>query len=202
MMFNEHHLFEIASIRGAKDYIMLIWKAPNNVIELLESVVNQHHLPRLEDARFAVAFSDAKPFIRNRFNWGKVMKFNDFNKLWQGHPTYDFSIILCADVWHDILSEQERPALLDLHVTRCTPDYEPEVVIEGNKKMPVKDDWGRVKYTNVRKTDDEGKVKWRINPLDLDTFTQNVVRYGTWMHQLLESDGLNQMFPEIAEGEE
>lgn len=165
----------------------IIWKAPNNVVELLTSVIESHHLPRLEEARFAVAFVDTKPFIRNHFNWGKVMKFTDFNKLWQGNP-YDFSIVLCSDVWHNLLSEEGRAGLLDLHLIRCTPDYEPETIVEGNKKKPVKDEWGRVKYSNVVKTDDEGHTKWTVNPLDIDVFVRNVLHYGLWMATFIEED--------------
>ena len=165
----------------------LVWKAPGNVTEILDTVVQLHHLPRLEAAKFAVAFSDTKPFIRNRFNWGKVVKFTDFNKLWQGHP-YDFSIVLCSEVWHNILSEEQRKAWLDLHLIRCVPEYEPESVIEGNKKKPVKDEWGRVKYTNVVKLDDEGNPKWKVDPLDLDVLTQNVIHYGLWMKNVVQED--------------
>ena len=158
----------------------IVWKAPQNIEDLFYSVRDQHHLPRLAEAQFAIALSESKPFANNRFQWGKVSKFNDFNKLWQT-PKFDFSIIVCSEVWHTLLSAPQREALVDLHLTRCSVDYEPEVIEENGKKIVVKDDWGRIKYTNELKYDDEGKPKWRVLPLDLDTIARNVIRYGVWM---------------------
>ena len=61
-------------------------------------------------------------------------------------------------------------------------------MVEGNKKVPVKDEWGRVKYTNVVKTDDDGKPKWRVDPFDLDVFAKNVLHYGLWMKDFVLED--------------
>lgn len=169
----------------------IVWKAPNNIVDLLHSVIEANHLPRLEGARFAVALTDTKPFIKNRFNWGKVMKFNDFNRLWQAQPS-DFSIIMCSDVWHDFLTDKQREAILDLQVSRCEPEYEPEVIIEGKKKKIVKDELGRIKYTNQIKTDDEGRPKWLVNPLDFETFARNTIRYGVWMKGFVQGELIGQ----------
>ena len=160
----------------------ITWKVPANVAELLADVKERFH-SELEDASIVATFTDSKSFVKNRFNWGCVKKFSDFNKLWfvQKH---DLCIDLCSDVWHSILDDHQREALLDLQLTRCSPEYEPEVVIENGKKKVVKDEYGRVKYTQDVKLDDEGNPKWVVSPMDLVVFTKNVRRYGLWCPEL------------------
>ena len=38
------------------------WKAPADVQELVNSIKEEHHHPRLEQANICVAFEDSKPF--------------------------------------------------------------------------------------------------------------------------------------------
>lgn len=161
----------------------LTWPAPANVLELLEIPRAKYH-SHLETATFAIAFDESKPFIRNRFNWGSLVKFSDFNKLWQQKSKYDFCITICSDVWHSILDTSQKEALLDLHLTRCEIERVPETIIEGKKKKVVKDEWGRVKYTNEIKFDKNGNPKWQVMPLDLDVFSRNIRRYGLWCPEL------------------
>lgn len=162
------------------------WEAPQNVFDLVQEVQSKYHSPRLDEAAIAVAFVDSKPFLKNRLNLGKVNKFSEFNKLWQMEK-YDFCITICADLWHSILdTNQKREALVDLQLNRCTVEYVPEVVIENKKKKVVKDEYGRIKYTNEVKLDKDGNIKWRIEPLDLVVFAANVRRYGLWYDELSE----------------
>ncbi len=156
----------------------LIWKSPADVLELLETLKLEHH-PELELAKFTVAFDESKPFNKDRFNWGNVYKFSQFNKLWQVEK-FDFCILLCSEIWYSILSKDQQTAWIDLHLTRCGVEYIPETVMEGKKKKVVKDDWGRIKYTTEMKLDDDGRPKWVINPLDLPVFCKNASRYGLW----------------------
>jgi hypothetical protein len=160
----------------------ITWKAPNNVSELLANVKDRYH-SELADASIVVTLTDSKPFVKNRFNWGSVKKFSDFNKIWFAER-HDLCVDLCSDVWHTILNDHEREALLDLHLTRCTPDYEPEVVVENGKKKTIKDELGKVRYTSTPKLDDDGRPKWLVTPLDLVVFTKNVRRYGMWCPEL------------------
>lgn len=154
------------------------WKASDNIQEWCRSVVEKHH-PSLADARIVVAFTDSKPFVRNRFNFGKVTKFSAFNQLFQ-RTKYDYCLVICADVWQSILKAEQREPLLDLLLTCCSPEYEPETVVENGKKKVVKDEWGRVKYTNEIKYDEDGNPKWLVLPLDIVTFVENISRYGVW----------------------
>lgn len=163
-----------------------IWRAGQDVADLADSVKNQYHLPRLDTASVVIAFSDAKPFVKNRLNLGSVRKFSSSQKIWLAKE-YIFCITLVADVWHKILQdEQRRKAWIDLHLTRCEPVYVPETVEENGKKNVIKDDWGRVKYTDEIKLDDDGNPKWQIVPLDLAVFTENVKRFNLWYQDLID----------------
>ncbi len=71
-------------------------------------------------------------------------------------------------------------------MTRMEAEFLPEVVVENGKKKVQKDEFGRVQYSNELKIDDDGNPKWKVSPLDLLVFTQNVSRYGLWCEELLE----------------
>ncbi len=162
-----------------------VWQANLEVEQLVEKVRLKHHVPRLATASVAVCFTDSKPFVHGRFNWGKVNKFSTIAKLYQS-KSYDFLITLCADAWLSILGEKQREALVDLHLERCQVDYEPLTVEVNGKKQPVKDEWGRVQVSDVVKTDDDGVPKWKVYPLDLLVFQRNVMRYGCWSEDMID----------------
>ncbi len=160
-------------------------KAPDTVQTIINDVKNFHHSPRLDEARVTAAFVDSKPFTNNRFNWGSTKKFSEFSKVWQA-TKYDFCIVICSDIWHQILGPDQKHAFIDLHMTRMEAEFLPEVVVENGKKKVQKDEFGRVQYSNELKIDDDGNPKWKVSPLDLLVFTQNVSRYGLWCEELLE----------------
>jgi len=161
------------------------WKAPSEVLDILNVVINTHHSQRLAGASIACCFDDSKPFLRNKLNLGKVTKFSPLARLWQGQQ-FDFCLSIPMDLWHSVLKGSQREAYLDLQLTRCTVEYKPEEIEENGKKKKVKDEWGRVQYTQEPKTDDEGNPKWKVVPLDLEVFAANVRRYGLWCDDLLE----------------
>lgn len=163
----------------------ITWKCADDVVKILTKIKDKHH-PHLTKATFGVAFNESKPFIKDRFNWGKISKFSDFNQIWQAPQKFDFSIVICSEVWVNILNDHQREALLDLHLCRCEVEYEPEIIIEGKKKIKVKDDLGRTKYTTTMKLDDNGNPKWRVAPLDLDVLSKNVKHYGLWLQEFLD----------------
>jgi hypothetical protein len=168
--------------------MVTVWQASNEVMQLVDEVKNKHHHDRIGAAKIAVCFADSKPFVKGRFNFGKVSKFSPLAKLWHANQgKYDFLSILCADAWHGLLNSSQREALVDLHLTRCSVDYEPKCDIDAKgKKHPVKDGWGRIQYSDEMKFDDEGNPKWIILPLDLHVLTDNVLRYGPWCEEILE----------------
>jgi len=162
---------------------MLLWKAPKNITEIAQKVKEDNH-SRLSLAVVTVALSDEPAFKKNKFNWGKVSKFSNFNKLWQNNHKIDFCITLSSDVWHSILNMEQKEALIDLHLTRCDAERVPEVIEENGKKKKVVDELGRIKYSNEIKLDEDGNPKWVVNPLGLEAFIDNVKRYGLWCDEL------------------
>lgn len=162
------------------------WIAPDNVISMLNELKTSNHsrlITESGECGVTVVLADVKPFINNRFNWGTVKKFSEFNRLFMPTPI-DFCIVVSSDAWHQILDNDQRKALIDLHLTRIEPEYLPEVNVVNGKKKPVKDEFGRVVYSQELKLDENGQVKWKVNPLDLCTFIDNVVRFGCWAEEL------------------
>lgn len=160
------------------------WRAPAEVVDLLRIVKEKHHSPRLDMAAVAVCFDDGKPFLKNKLNLGKLTKFSAAAKLWQ-REKYDFCLCIPSDLWSNVFNTSAaREAYLDLHLTRCSMEYIPEMYDENNKKKKVVDEHGRIKYTAEPKYDDDGNPKWKIEPMDLEVFAKNVSRYGLWQDDL------------------
>lgn len=167
------------------------YPADASVVSLFETVKIKSHLPRLAEASVAVCFTPHKAFNKGRFNWGKVRRFRQEDKLW--HPNdrqYDFLVSIPAEAWDDVLNNSQREALSDLYLSRCWVDYEPvteEVTVKGVvKKKVVKDDWGRVEYTDhIKRDKDTDEPKWKVLPLDFFVFGNNVQRYGVWCDEIL-----------------
>ena len=166
----------------------LVWPAPAAISEKLAEVKTKKH-PNLETVSVVVEISDAKPFRNGRLNLGNVRKFSAANKIWQ-KGNYDFCITLAGEVW-EILKDSQQDALLDLHLTRIEPVYEPEIIIENKKRITVKDDFGRIVLSSVQKFDKNGNYRWMIVPI-LDILAQNVRRYGFWFEDLEEFQNIAQ----------
>jgi hypothetical protein len=156
------------------------WKADNAVVAILEEVKKKYH-PLLVDANVAVSFNASKPFIKDRFNWGKARKFSCQAKLWHDKE-FDFEIILPTEGWHEVLSGEQREAWLDLHLTRFRPEMVVATAADAKGKMkPVKDKFGRISYTDEVKLDQEtGLPIWKVDPLDLHVFSDNARKFGVW----------------------
>lgn len=160
------------------------WRAPVDVQSMLEDLVSKHH-PHLSVAKIAIGFDDSKIFKNDKFNWGKVSKFSKLAKVWQSKAEkYDFCIVLCSEAWYNFLTAQQQEAWLDLCLSRCQVEYEAVYIEENGRKKAVKDEWGRVEYTDNIKYDDEGLPIWKVSSLDINVFTQNVKRYGLWCEPL------------------
>ena len=152
----------------------------------LYQVLEKHH-PHLADAMIALEFVDSKAYIKDRLNLGKVSKFSKATQLWfPDTAKYDFCITLCIDVWTELLDETQCEALLDLNLSRCQVEYEPETVIVNGKTQVVRDEYGRTEYTNDIKHDDEGQPIWKVSLLDVNVLVQNIKRYGLWYEGFLE----------------
>ncbi len=158
------------------------WVVPVEVQDLLSEIKERYH-PCLQQASFAVEFVDSKPFVKDRMNLGKVTKFSKSAKLWHARR-YDFAISICADVWATFLTAQQKAPLLDLHLSRCKAALEPQMVEVNGKQEKVKDEFGRVIYTNEMRLDDDGSPIWELRPLDIQVITENMLRFGPWYDDL------------------
>lgn len=161
----------------------LPWKAPKEVTDLMEEVKSKNHDERLATADVLVWFDESKPFVNNSLNLGKAIKLGPVHRVLD-EDRHNFLITLPSDVWHNILVGKQREAWLDLHLTRFTPDYKPQTVIVNGRKRPVKDQWGRIEYTTEVRTDKNDNVIWKVLPLDLEVYTDNIGRYGLWLEGL------------------
>ena len=164
------------------------WTAGPEVVTILEEVRAKNHNKRLENAKVALCFNDSKPFIKERFNWGKASKFSSLAKLWHAKDKkYDFQILLPADGWYQVLQGEQREAWLDLHLCRFRPEMIPATVEENGKKKVIKDKFGRIEYTDEIRLDEQtGEPIWKVDPLDLHVFAENAKRYGVWCECLQE----------------
>lgn len=162
------------------------WLAPDNFFSLLDSIKTKYHsrlCTDVGDCKIALVLTDSKPFLSGRLNWGKIKKFDKFSKLWM-NKDFDYCILMSSDVWNEILDSKQKEAILDLHLSRIEPKYEPNTVIENGKKKVIKDEFGRIEYTSNIKLDKEGNPKWQVGPLDLQVFASNVRRFGFWCEEL------------------
>jgi len=159
-------------------------KADDIVQELVKTIKESNHHPRLEEAQVVVCFEDVKPFKKDRFHWGKVTKFPSAAKAFNGEH-YDFIIVL-PYAGYEMLSFEQRKAWLDLHLETCQVEYIPEVVVENKKKKIVTDEFGRKVYTTEIKRNQDGTPKWKKVPMDLPSFTKNVKRFGPWIEEINE----------------
>jgi Putative phage metallopeptidase len=171
--------------KAEKNMSMNPWKAPNEVFDLLSLVKDKNHNPRLSEASVVVSFDESKPFINNKLNLGKVTKFSPLAKLWQMQK-HDFCISISRDLWQLILTDSQKEAYLDLQLLRCDAEYLPKETEENGKKIKIKDEYGRIQYTDQIKLNEDGEPKWKVLPLDLEIFLENVKRYGLWMETLEE----------------
>jgi hypothetical protein len=166
---------------------MSFWLADSNLNLKLEELIQKYH-HRLStpfgDCKVAVVLTDSKPFIEEKINWGKVKKVDKFNKIWI-NKDLNYCIIISSDLLN-ILKEDQKEAILDLHLSRIRPQYQPKKVIENGKKITVKDQFGRIEYTNDLKLNKDGSPKWLLDNVDLQVFGNNIKRFGFWCEDLMD----------------
>ncbi len=163
---------------------MITWLANSDILDLTNSIKEKHH-PHLDQARVSVCFNDSKPFKKDKFNWGTVTKFSAMAKTHQVNK-YDFCICLSSEAWVGVLNNEQREALLDLHLSCCGVEHLPEIAIVNGKKTPIKDEFGRTVFSEEVKTDQEGNPVYKKLPLDIDVIQENVKRFGCWCKDFID----------------
>ena len=162
------------------------FQAKQELFDFVEEVKNKNH-EHLGSARIAVCLNESKAFEKNKFNFGKVTKFSQSAKIW--HPAnkkFDFLLNFSMQAFEEVLSKAQQEANIDLLLSCCKTEYLPEVVIENNKKKPVLDELGRVVFTKEFKLDKDGNPVYKVSPMDICVYHENVSRYGCWCEDLIE----------------
>lgn len=166
----------------------IFWLADSDLNVKLKDLIEKHHKCRLStnfgDCKVEIVLSDSKPFIEDKLNWGSVKKNNKFNQVWM-NKYFDYCIVLSSELVK-ILNQNQKEAILDLHLSRIRLQYQPKKIVENGKKIIVKDEYGRTEYTDQIKLDKEGNPKWKLDSLDLQVFASNIKRFGFWCEDLID----------------
>lgn len=156
-----------------------MWEAPADVAALVRKVKQRYHEKRLALASMWVLISDGKPIRDNRLVVTITRKCTKEEKISSGH---DFKIIVIAAAW-EILTDDQRVQAVDEALCRCGVKYIPQMLEINGKKEPVKDDLGRVIFTDQIVYDNGGNPKWKINQPDASIYFDLVRRYGEYSEE-------------------
>lgn len=152
-----------------------IWEAPDDIKKLVERVKEEHHT-HLARAGVWVLCSDTKAVRNNQLVFTQSKKCTKTEKLSTGH---DFKLVVMAELWGE-LTDAQRLAAVDEALCRCGVKYVPQTVEVNGRKEVVKDEWGRVVYTEEIDYDGENRPKWKINPPDAGVYYAMLMRHGKY----------------------
>jgi len=149
-----------------------VWEAPRAIQDTVKRLRKAHH-PHLEQASIWVLCSDRSPLRRNKFVPTVTTLCTKTEKLSSGH---DFKITISMDGWQR-LTDPQREIALDDALHRCGVKREPETIEINGKAVVIKDDLGRIIYTDEIAYDKEGRPRWQIMPPDGEVFFGMLRRY-------------------------
>lgn len=152
-----------------------IWEAPADIRRAAEQIKLEHH-PHLANASLWVLCSDGKAIRNNQLLVTQSKKCTQTEKLSSGH---DFKLIVMAEAW-SALPDAARKVALDEALCRCGVKYVPQTVEVNGRKEVVKDEIGRVIYTDQIEYDNEGRPRWKINPPDAGLYYALLERHGAY----------------------
>lgn len=163
---------------------MRIWEASDDIKKLVEETKTAHH-PHLAQAKIWVLVADTKPIKDNKLVSVRAAKCTKTEKLKAG---YDFKIMVTAEAWR-LLTDAQRAIAIDEALCHCGVKFLPQTVIVNKKPVVVKDDIGRIIYTNEIEIDEDDNPKWRMNQPDMATYFQLLTRYKAYNDDI--QNGLN-----------
>jgi hypothetical protein len=155
-----------------------IWEAPEEIRRMAEQIKLEHH-PHLSQAGLWVLCSDGKAIRNNQLLVTQSKKSTKTEKLSTGR---DFKIIVMMEAW-SLLPDAARRIALDEALCRCGVKYVPQTVEVNGRKEVVKDELGRIIYTDQMEYDTEGVPRWRINPPDAALYYPLLVRHGQYAEE-------------------
>lgn len=168
---------------------MSMWELEHNSqpYKIMNTMIQKNH-PHLQEAKIILYATD-----RNRLRANNVVVASASRapaKL-KASTDADFTITIHITPWSD-LNQAQQTACLDHELMHCGVHYEPVKEQVGKTRQGkartkiVRDEYGRVQYTNEIKRDDDGAPKWRMIPHDLEEFRDIVERHGLWDQSLQE----------------
>ncbi len=162
---------------------MAIWELESNLdlYTMLHELIGRYH-SRLEEAKIVLYANDKN---KNRANKIIIAEASKASSKMKASTNADFTIMVYMTPWSDLNMTQKR-ACLDHELCHCGVHFEPVKEAAGGTRSGrprlkvVRDDYGRVQYTNEIKRNENGEPKWRLLPHDLEEFRDIVARHGIW----------------------
>lgn len=152
-----------------------IWQAPEEIRTQLKQIKDEHHT-HLAAASIWTLCSDAPGIRDNQLIATQTKKCTKTEKLSSGH---DFKVIVMMETWAKLTDEQ-RAVALDEALCRCGVRYVPETVEINGRREVLKDDLGRIIYTDEVDVDKLGNPKWKVNRPDAELYFALLKRHGEY----------------------
>jgi hypothetical protein len=167
-----------------------IWEAPENIRETLLELKHEHHC-HLGSASIWLLCSDRSPIKNNRLVVTTTSKCTPTERLATGH---DFKIVILMDAWARLTDKQGTIAL-DQALCRCGVKWVPQTMEINGRREVLKDDLGRILYTDEIDHDSDGRPKYVINPPDAGIYFAMVHRYGNYTEELEDLQRIREAKP-------
>lgn len=158
---------------------MTIWEAPEEIRQLVGEIKEAYH-PHLILAKIWVLINDASPIVENQLVPMVTSRCTKTEKLKSGN---DFKIIVVAEAWGLLTTQQKRVAI-DEALCHCGVQYVPLTQKINKKDEVIKDEIGRIIYTDVIATDGEGLPKWKMNRPDASIYFGLIQRHEVYSEAL------------------
>lgn len=156
-----------------------IWEATHDIKKSLLAIRDQHH-PHLIAASFWLLVTDAGHLSGNRVRYWRSAVTSKEERL---ATQMDFKVTLYAGSWSEA-TDRQREIILDEALSGCGVKYVPQTVEVNGRKEVVKDDLGRIVYTDQIDYDLEGRPKWCRMAHDAAIFFGMVRRHGDYCDEL------------------
>ncbi|MEX2673027.1 MAG: putative metallopeptidase [Phycisphaeraceae bacterium] len=155
-----------------------IWQAPEEIRKQLQLIKDEYHT-HLAPASMWVICSDGAAIRDNQLVATQTKKCTKSEKLSTGH---DFKIVILMETWAK-LTDDQRHLALDEALCRCGVRMVPETVEINGRREVLKDDLGRVIFTDEMDVDKLGNPKWKVNRPDAELYFKMLARKGTYNEQ-------------------
>ena len=163
-----------------------IWEANEDIKAKLRKLKTEHH-PHLSLAGIWLLCNDGQAIRDNQVVTTRVSKCTKTEKLASG---YDFKIEIMMETWAH-LTDKGRLMALDHALCQCGVRHVPQKMEINGRKEIVKDELGRIMFTDEVEYDKQNNPKWKINKPDAPLFFEMISRYG--MDYCEEADNVQRL---------